>query len=244
MTVREDVLYSLMQHILTNRRIWWMMIIGALAVALVWIFGPQVWALAQDEVALEAFVVQLGAWGPLALIAINALQIVVAPLPGYVMQIAAGYLYGPVWGGVYGSMGLVIGAMLATTLARSFGRPLVGQMVGVERLERWERVTLSTSTLVWFAILLAPTGDLPYFMAGLARVSLIKILLLTLAIRVPSTMVVAATGAGVWLLEGWQLAFILAALGVATAIIMRYQERLLAVIDQRVQRQVSREEPS
>jgi uncharacterized membrane protein YdjX (TVP38/TMEM64 family) len=96
--------------------------------------------------------------------------------------------------------------------------------------------------VVWFAILLAPTGDLPYFLAGLARVSFAKILLLTLVIRVPSTMVVAAAGAGVWLLPGWQLALLLAALGAATVLAMRYQERLLARVDRRVQRQLSGEE--
>ncbi len=239
-----DALHRLLQRRVIGRRAWWMIIPGVLVVGLAWTWAPPVWALAQDEAALEAFVVRLGVWGPLALIAINAAQIVVAPLPGYVMQIAAGYLYGPVWGGVYGAAGLVLGAMLAMGLARTFGRPLAEQLVGVERLERWERVTLSTNTLLWLAILLAPTGDLPYFMAGLARVSFAKILMLTLAIRVPSTMVVAATGAGVWLLEGWQLALILAALGVATVIVMRYQDRLLALVDRRVQRQLSREEPS
>lgn len=240
--MREGVLQGLMQYIVTSRRIWWMVIIGVLAVVLAWAFGPQMWAIVQDEVALEAFVVQLGVWGPPALIVINAAQIVVAPLPGYVMQVAAGYLYGPVWGGVYGAIGLVIGAMLAMTLARTFGRPLAEQLVGAGRLERWERITFSTSTLVWFAILLAPTGDLPYFMAGLSRVSFVKILLLTLAIRVPSTMVVAAAGAGVWLLSGWQLAIVLAVLGIVTVLLIRYQERLLALVDRRVQGQLSREE--
>lgn len=240
----EDTLQDLTQRILTSRRIWLLTSIGGLMVVLAWTFGPQMWAIAQDETALEAFVIQLGAWGPLALVAINAAQIVVAPLPGYVMQIAAGYLYGPLWGGVYGAAGLVIGAMLAMGLARIFGRPLAEQLVGVGRLERWERVTFSTSTLVWFAILLAPTGDLPYFLAGLAKVSFTKILLLTLAIRVPSTMVVAAAGAGVWLLPGWQLALVLAVLGVATALLMRYQDRVLALVDRRVQGQLSREESS
>jgi len=61
---------------------------------------------------------------------------------------------------------------------------------------------------------------------------------------VPSTMVVAAAGAGVWLLPGWQLALVLAVLGVATALLMRYQDRVLALVDRRVQGQLSREESS
>lgn len=225
-------------------QIWGLVAITLLGAALAWRYGPQLWLLAQDEAALEAFVAQLGPWGPLALITINAVQIVFAPLPGYVMQAAAGYLYGPLWGGIWGAVGLIIGAMLAMGLARYFGRPIVERLVGSERLDRWERVTFSTSTAIWFLILLAPTGDLPYFLAGLARVSFTKILLLTLLIRVPSTMVVAAAGAGVWWLSGWQLAALLALLGMATLLLMRYQERLLAIVDRRVHRQFSEEESS
>jgi len=177
-------------------QLWGLVAISLLGTALAWRYGPQVWSLAQDEAALEAFVAQLGPWGPLMLITINAAQIVFAPLPGYVMQAAAGYLYGPLWGGIWGAVGLVIGAMLAMGLSRYFGRPIVERLVGSERLDRWERVTFSTSTVIWFLILLAPTGDLPYFMAGLARVSFTKILLLTLLIRVPTTFLVAAAGAG------------------------------------------------
>lgn len=200
--------------------------------------------LVQDEAALEAFVTQLGVWGPMALVTLNAIQIIVAPLPGYVMQVAAGYLFGPIWGGIWGALGVLIGSMAAMWLARSLGRPAVERFAGSDRLNRWERLTFSTSTFVWFIILLAPTGDLPYFMAGLSHVSFTKILLLTIAIRVPSTMIVAAAGAGVWLFSGWQLAAILAALALLLLLFMRYQDRLQLLIDRRVQGQLSREESS
>ncbi|GIK74613.1 MAG: hypothetical protein BroJett021_36010 [Chloroflexota bacterium] len=212
------------------------------AAVVAWQFWPLLWTLAQDEDALRTFVSQLGMWGPVALVSLNAIQIVVAPLPGYVMQAAAGYLYGPFWGGVWGALGVLIGSTLAMAIARYFGRPIVERLVGEGRLEQWERLTFSTSTAVWFIILLAPTGDLPYFMAGLSHVSFTKIILLTLVIRVPSTMVVAAAGAGVWLFSGWQLVLILAGLGIGLMVFMRYQDRLQLLIDRRVQAQLSKEE--
>ncbi len=213
-----------------------------LAAVVAWRFWPLLWTLAQDEAALRIYVSQLGMWGPVALVSLNAIQIVVAPLPGYVMQAAAGYLYGPFWGGVYGALGVLIGSMAAMAIARYLGRPVVERLVGVGRLDRWERLTFSTSTLVWFVILLAPTGDLPYFMAGLSHVSFTKIFLLTLAIRVPFTMLVAAAGAGVWIFSGWQLVVILAGLGIGLMVFMRYQDRLQLLIDRRVQAQLSKEE--
>ncbi len=211
---------------------------------LAWRYGAQVWGLVTDEAALEAAIARLGLWGPLALIGINVAQILVAPIPGYVVQAAAGYLYGPLWGGVYGAIGLVVGAMLAMLLARLLGRPLVERMVGQERLTRWEKLTFSTSTTVWFIILLTPTGDLPYFMAGLSRVSFLKIFLLTMAIRVPSAFVVAAAGAGVLTMSGWQLTVIFGALGLLLLIFLRYQDRLLHAIDRRVEQHIPKRETS
>lgn len=205
--------------------------------------GPQVWRIARDEAALRAAMAELGWLGPLALILINMLQIVIAPIPGYVMQAAAGYLYGPFWGGVWGSIGLLAGAMVAMGLARTFGRPLVERFVGTERLEHWEDVTYSTSTLVWFILLAAPTGDLPYFMAGLAHVSYWKIFTLTLLIRVPFTFLVAAAGAGMWNVTGWQLAGGIIVLGALLVLFYTNRRRLVTLLDRHVQRRLTEQEP-
>lgn len=220
-------------------------LLAAVAIALVLLalrFGPPLWVLLRDQVALEQALAQLGWLGPAALVLINVLQIVVAPIPGYVMQAAAGYLYGPLWGGVWGSLGLVLGAMLAMALARAFGRPLAEHFVGPERLAHWESTTHSTNTFLWFVLLAAPTGDLPYFMAGLSSVSFWKILALTLLIRVPSTFVVAALGAGAWSMPGWQLTLLAAALVALLALATHHRQRLVALLDRIIQRRLPEQE--
>ena len=205
-------------------------------------FGPGLWALARDEQALEGFIAGLGWFGPLVLVAVNVAQILVAPVPGYLVQAAAGYLYGTWWGGIWGSIGLLLGAMAAMGLARYFGRPLVLRLTGEERLQRWEQHTHSTNTAIWFFILLAPSGDIPYFMAGLAQVSFMKIFLLTLLIRVPTVFVVASAGAGAWLLSGWQVVAIVLVLGLLLGLFLRYQHRITALMDRQVQRRLQSEE--
>lgn len=221
----------------------WIVVVVALIGLAAWL-GPQVWQLARDEAALQAAIAALGWLGPLALILINVLQIVIAPIPGYVVQAAAGYLYGPFWGGIWGSIGLLAGAMLAMGLARTFGRPLVERFVGAPRLERWETATYSTSTLVWFILLAAPTGDLPYFLAGLAHVSYGKVFALTMLIRVPFTFLVAAAGAGMWNVTGWQLAGGIIALGALLVVFYTYRQRLVMLLDRYVQRRLTEQEPS
>jgi uncharacterized membrane protein YdjX (TVP38/TMEM64 family) len=214
-----------------------------IVIALFW-FGPQIWRLVQNEEELAAWVASLGWLGPVALVALNAIQIVVAPIPGYVVQLAAGFLFGPFWGGVWSSIGLLIGASIAFWLARYYGRPVVGRLVGDERLAQWEHVSHSTSTVVWFVLLISPIGDLPYFLAGLAQVSFVKIFLLTLLVRVPSTFVVAAVGAGVMVLAWWQIALVMVALFGLLLLFLRYQDRILRWSDRHVQRRVEQSLPS
>jgi uncharacterized membrane protein YdjX (TVP38/TMEM64 family) len=225
------------------RQRWPWVLVVVLLIGLAFGLGPQIWQIARDEAALQSAIADLGWLGPLALVVINVLQIVIAPIPGYVMQAAAGYLYGPLWGGIWGSIGLLAGSMLAMGLARTFGQPLVERFAGAQRLAHWEGVTYSTSTLVWFTLLAAPTGDLPYFLAGLAHVSYWKIFALTLLIRVPATFVIAAVGAGMWSVTGWQLAGGIIAMGALLVVFYTYRQRLVTLLDRHVLRRLTEQEP-
>ena len=207
-------------------------VVGMLA----WRYGAQMVALARDEVALEAFVAGLGWRGPLFLVTLNAIQIVVAPIPGYAAQLAAGYLFGPLWGGLWGSVGLLVGSMLAMLLTRIFGRPLAEFMVGGARLARWEQTTHSDNPFLWAIVLFAPTGDLPFFMAGLAKVSFLKIALLTVITRVPTTFLVAGMGAGVTVISWWQFGVLFVLFMAVLLLFHRYHDPLQAWFDRQTQR--------
>lgn len=196
----------------------------------------QLHTLLTDEVALQAAVDRLGWLGPLALIAFNALQIIIAPVPGYVVQLAAGFLYGPFWGGIWAAVGLFIGGLSAMWLGRRLGRPLVERMVGTAQLQRWESVIHSENIYIWFILLLGPTGDAPFYLAGLARVRFLHIALITACIRMPSVFVAAAVGAGVVTLTWWQLTLILAGVGGVAAYLIRHQTRFAAQMDRWLQR--------
>ena len=191
----------------------------------------------ENRETLEAFVQQLGFWGPFALIAANVLQIIIAPIPGYAIYLVAGYLFGPLMGGIWGSVGMLLGGMIAMGIGRKLGRPIVKRIIGAETLNRWEDITRSESILVWTAILLSPIGDVPFLMAGLARVSFTKIFILTVITRVPAAFVAAAVGSGVLHLTITQVGLLTAALAIPLVILYRYQELLLQRVESFVKRQ-------
>lgn len=206
--------------------------------------GPalqEFWRAVNDQQQLQAFVERLGWTGPLVLILLNALQIIVAPIPGYIIQAAAGFLYGPLWGGIWASIGLFVGSITAMKLARVYGRPLVEKLVGAGRLTQWEQVTHSDNPLLWTVLLLGPTGDLPFHLAGLSRVSFLTIVLITACIRMPSVFVAAAVGAGAVSLSWWQFTVLVVVLGALIIVFLRYQQPVTAWFEQQVQQRLYRE---
>lgn len=52
------------------------------------------WQLARDQHRLTALIGQLGWFGSIALVALNAFQIIIAPIPGYVVQLVTAILLG------------------------------------------------------------------------------------------------------------------------------------------------------
>jgi uncharacterized membrane protein YdjX (TVP38/TMEM64 family) len=180
----------------TAHRRW---LLGLLLVALmvpVVIYWQPLMALLEDLPRLRAWLQQLGPWGPIALVCLNAVQIVLAPVPGQLVQAVAGYLFGLWPGALYGALGMALGGTLSMSLGRLYGRPLIERVLGSGRLHRWEQVAHTDSALVWAVLMLPPFGDIPYLIAGLTKAPIWKVLAITVVIRGPSVILYAAMGSG------------------------------------------------
>jgi len=87
-----------------------------------------------DANALQAWVEGAGAAGPLLFIAVYALATVLF-LPGSVITLAGGALFGPLWGTLWNLSGATLGAALAFLIARYLGADWVARRAG-PRLSR------------------------------------------------------------------------------------------------------------
>lgn len=220
---------------------WALVILAAVAIgAVIFVYREPILAFASNPEQVRAWVERLGPWGPLGLIMLNALQVVVAFVPGPVVQVAAGYLFGWLQGAILGTIGMILGGALAVLLARVFGRPLVQRIVGAQRLARWEQVAHLNSLPIWFILMLGPFGDIPYYIAGLTSLAIWKIIAVAAFVRTPSIIVATAIGAGViqrdspWVI-GAVILFFLTAL-----VAIRYQSQIEQWVDQRLLQRVAR----
>lgn len=182
-----------------------------------------------DPTRLRTRVAALGPYAPLAFVALQTAQVVLAPVPGQVLAGVGGYLFGELAGFVYSMTGVVLGSAVAFVASRRFGRPYVERVVPPAKLVRWDAFFGRAGVAGLFGLFLLPTfpDDLLCFVAGLSEVRLRTFLGLVVAGRAPSFLFVAY--AGTWVAGGRLLyaSILLLGLGAASALVYRYRRRLI-----------------
>ncbi|MBN1260224.1 MAG: TVP38/TMEM64 family protein [Anaerolineae bacterium] len=181
--------------------------IGVAWVALAPFLGDRAW--------VTAFVRRWGVWAPLASIALNSLQVIIAPIPGQIFGPLNGYLFGPLWGTLYSIIGVQLGSLLVMAATRQFGRPLAQRFVSPAVLTRYDRLTRRWGLPLILLIFLFPLlpDDVTCFAAGLTAIPLRRLFILTLLARIPGVAAAVLLGDRLTSIPLWLSAPIVIALG-------------------------------
>lgn len=197
-----------------------------------------------DSTVVRVWIEQTGPLAPLAFFLLNVAQIVVAPIPGYPVQVLGGILFGIVPGSIYAVGGMVAGGTLAAWLGRRYGRPWLEKRMGAETLAQWGKIAHIDSFWTWWVILLIPLGDIPYFFAGLSRIPLSRFALAILTSRGPFTVLIVWAGDSVVNLPLIWVALLMAAIGLIIIFGFSQRERIEAWSRIYIARQVAETEDS
>jgi uncharacterized membrane protein YdjX (TVP38/TMEM64 family) len=147
---------------------------------------------------LRAWIRQFGPLAPLVFVLAQTTQVIVAPVPGQVMALVGGYLFGPVAGTLYSMIGVMLGSAIAFSIARRWGRPAVERMIQDEVIERFDGFveTIGVPGLLLFVFIPGLPDDAICFLAGLARFRLATFLAVILVGRTPAYVVTTFAGDG------------------------------------------------
>ncbi len=148
-----------------------------------------------DGAMLRQWFDGLGVWGPVAVIATMVVAILVSPLPSAPIALAAGAIYGHLWGGLYVLAGAEIGALAAFAVARFFGHDLLHKWFG-DQLNRGLAGSQNVLMGTVFASRLLPfiSFDIVSYAAGLTSLSFWRFAVATLAGIIPASFLLAHFG--------------------------------------------------
>jgi uncharacterized membrane protein YdjX (TVP38/TMEM64 family)/rhodanese-related sulfurtransferase len=138
-----------------------------------------------DIAAMQEWVEGAGAAGPLVFMAMYALATVLF-LPGSVLTLAGGALFGPVWGTLWNLTGATVGATLAFLVARYLGADWVTRRAG-PRLSRLNDGVASEGWRFVAFVRLVPVFpfNLLNYALGLTRIPFVAYVLATWIFMLP-----------------------------------------------------------
>lgn len=169
------------------------------------------WAASRAELSL--LFDGLGRAAPFAFMGVQFLQVLFAPIPGQVMGLLGGYLFG-FWQGLLLTMvGLGLGSFVAMVLGRLLGERLVRKVVPASIMERFDYLIAEGGLWNFLMLFLLPAlpDDAICFIAGLTRWRIWHLLAVCLAGRLPGMAVLTFVGASV----GGEMAVANVLLGIA-----------------------------
>ena len=98
-------------------------------------------------------------WGilaPVIFVGMQALQVIIAPIPGEVTGILGGYLFGEWMGLFYSTIGLTVGSLTAFAVGRWLGDHYVQRLVSPEIWRKLGFIVEAEGAIICFVIFLIP----------------------------------------------------------------------------------------
>ena len=150
----------------------------------------------------KAWVTSLGALGYLVMIAIQMIQIIVAFIPGEIVEILAGVMYGGFGGLLVCMIGCVIASSGIFLLSKKLGARFTQRFFTKDNLDKYSYLKDSRRMeIVVFVLFLLPgtPKDMLTYVAGTTPMKLAQFLLISTFARIPS--IVSSTFIGSSLLS-------------------------------------------
>lgn len=174
----------------------------AVALLITWACMPYINMLSDPETQaqFEAWVSSLGILGVLLMLAIQVVQIVIAFIPGEIVQVLAGVMYGT-WGGLALCLaGCVVASACVFVVIRKLGRDFVVRLFGEEKINSFDFLNDSSKleTLV-FILFLIPglPKDVLTYIVPLTSIRLRSFLVLSTIGRIPGMVASTLIGSSI-----------------------------------------------
>ncbi len=183
-----------------------------------------------DKRFLKTTLREWGVVAPLVFIGLQALQVIISPIPGQLTGILGGYLFG-LWGGfIYSTIGLTAGSLAAFAVSRWLGARYVQRLVGPDVWQKLGFIVEAEGAILCFIIFAIPgiPKDVTCYLFGLSPMPFWVFALISTLGRVPDTWVVSAQGAKVASGNYTELILLTAVVLAVAVPLYYYRHRLVA----------------
>ncbi len=189
----------------------------------------------EKKEAIRDFVLSLGPFGPLGFILLQALQVVLSPIPGEATGIVGGFIFGKWLGLIYSTIGLSLGSAMAFFISRYFRHIVEPWLKKSELYFRFEGLLRHQGIFICFFLYVFPgfPKDFLCYLLGLTRMPWQIFVFISSIGRIPGTLMLSWQGADIYN-GNWVGVFSIIALTVIVAgPAWLYRERIYSWVEEK-----------
>jgi len=177
---------------------------------------------------MTAFLNSLGPLSFLGFVCIQALQVVISPIPGEVTGLIGGFLYGKFLGIILSTIGLTLGSWAAFSLSRVFGKPFVETFVKRETMARYDYLLHHKGAFLVFFLFLIPGFPKDYlcYILGLGHLTIKEFLVISTIGRFMGTVLLTLGGDYIRHHQYYRFSLLLGIAVVAILFSMAYKDKI------------------
>ncbi|MGH7312617.1 MAG: TVP38/TMEM64 family protein [Candidatus Rokuibacteriota bacterium] len=183
----------------------------------------------RDKHFLKEIVASWGWLAPVVFVVIQALQVVLSPVPGEITGPVGGALFGTWWGLAYSTIGLTTGTLICFGIGRKWGEPFVRPWLSEHNWSRLNFIVEAEGAIICFLLYLIPgfPKDIISYLFGISFLPFWIFALVSTLGRLPGTWISSYFGANV---AEQQYIYAIAFLAVVVALVLPlyyYRNRII-----------------
>jgi uncharacterized membrane protein YdjX (TVP38/TMEM64 family) len=180
----------------------------------------------------------VAAWGwaaPVVFVAIQALQVIISPIPGEITGPVGGALFGTLWGLIYSTIGLTAGTLICFAVGRRWGEPLVRPWLSERHWNRMNFILEAEGAILCFLLYLIPgfPKDIISYLFGISPLPFWVFAVVSTLGRLPGTWISSYLGAHV---AEQQYIYAVAFVAVIAALclpVYYYRDRIIGLVSRK-----------
>jgi uncharacterized membrane protein YdjX (TVP38/TMEM64 family) len=149
-----------------------------------------------DKQFLKHTLREWGVLAPVIFMALQALQVIISPIPGEATGFLGGFLFGEWLGLFYSTIGLTVGSLVSFAIGRWLGAHYVRNLVSQETWDKMGFIVEAEGAILCFIIYLIPglPKDIASYLFGISPMPLWVFAMVSTLGRIPGTWVLSAQG--------------------------------------------------
>jgi uncharacterized membrane protein YdjX (TVP38/TMEM64 family) len=152
----------------------------------------------RDPAKLKKIIMSYGKYSVLAFFILQITQVVAFFIPGEIIQIAGGYIYGTLLGSILSLLGITTGSIIVYVISNFYGKPLIDKIISNKDLKFFQRILKAGSiNFIVFLLYLIPgiPKDVLAYICGVSSITFKNFILYSTLGRIPGILVSAYFGA-------------------------------------------------